>query len=179
MKPSQSLAPQLRGSQNAPVACDQLAVLGDEARHGPAELGHAGGDPGHLLGPVQLRVPGIGLQGRKRPVLDPLGGEGEGHEGDPVRKVGQHAPDRAERRGGLRRWLPAGPRSWTLTGFRGPGYPPRRRASKSLLLRDYQPIRGWTPAGVASQKIGPDTGDMPRFARRHAFQPERNRKTVV
>jgi hypothetical protein len=65
------------------MACDQLAVLCHEAGHGPAELGHAGGDPGDLPGPVQLRVPGIGLQARKRPVLDPIGGEGEGHEGDP------------------------------------------------------------------------------------------------
>ena len=28
----------------------------------------------------------VGMQARKRPVLDPLGGEGEGHEGDPVQE---------------------------------------------------------------------------------------------
>jgi hypothetical protein len=73
--------PELRGGQDASVARDQLAVVTDEAGHGPAELGHAGGDLRDLVGPVQLRVLRVGLEPRKRPGLDPLGGEGEGHAG--------------------------------------------------------------------------------------------------
>jgi hypothetical protein len=42
-----------------------------------------------------------------------------------------------------------------------------------LLLRHYQAILGWIPTVVASQKIGSDAGDMPRFARQHTFRPEK------
>ncbi|SLN77582.1 hypothetical protein ROA7023_04445 [Roseisalinus antarcticus] len=71
--------PQLRGGQHAPMPGDQLAILGHEARHGPAELGHAGGKLCDLVGTMLLGIAGIGLEPGQRPVLDPLGGEGEGH----------------------------------------------------------------------------------------------------
>lgn len=38
-----------------------------------------------LIRTLQLRILRVGLQPRKRPLLDPLRGEGEGHGGDPVR----------------------------------------------------------------------------------------------
>ncbi|KNX39877.1 hypothetical protein ROTO_35770 [Roseovarius tolerans] len=71
--------PKLRRGQHPPVAGDQLAVLAHEARHGPAELGHAGSELRDLVGPVLLRVLRVRLQARKRPVLDPLRGEAQRH----------------------------------------------------------------------------------------------------
>jgi len=75
--------PQLRRGEHPAMARDQLAVLGHETGHGPAELGHAGGKLCDLVRAVLLGVAGIGLQTRKRPLLNPLGGEGEGHAGFP------------------------------------------------------------------------------------------------
>ena len=71
--------PELRGGQHAPVPGDQFPVLANEAGHGPAELGHTRGDLRDLVRAVHLRVFRVGLEARKRPGLDPLGGEGEGH----------------------------------------------------------------------------------------------------
>jgi hypothetical protein len=48
-----------------------------------------------------------------------------------------------------------------------------------LLLRHYQAILGWIPTGVASQKIGPDASDMPRFARQHTKTPRKEPETAV
>jgi hypothetical protein len=62
--------PQLRGGQDAAMARDQLAVGGDEAGDGPAELGHAGGDPRHLVGVVGLGIAGIGAEAGQRPERD-------------------------------------------------------------------------------------------------------------
>jgi hypothetical protein len=55
---------QLRRSQHAAMVGNQLAVLAHEAGHGPAELGHAGGDLRDLLVPVLLGILPIGLQAR-------------------------------------------------------------------------------------------------------------------
>ena len=65
--------PQLRRRQDAAMACDQLAVGRNEAGNGPAELGHAGGDPRHLVGVMGLGISGVGAQPRQRPTLDTLG----------------------------------------------------------------------------------------------------------
>ena len=54
--------PELRGGQHAPVACDQLTVLSYEARHGPSELRHAGGDLRDLVRAMRLRVLRVGLE---------------------------------------------------------------------------------------------------------------------
>jgi len=49
---------------------DQLAVPGHEAGDGPAELGHAGGDPRHLVGVMGLGIAGIGFELDQRPVFN-------------------------------------------------------------------------------------------------------------
>ena len=69
----------LRGGEDAAMPSNQLAVGGDEARNGPAELGHAGGDLHDLVGPVHLRVLRVGLQARQRPGLDPIRGKAQRH----------------------------------------------------------------------------------------------------
>lgn len=48
------------GRQHPAMPGDQLAIVGHHAGHGPAELGHAGGDPRHLIGAVDLGIAGIG-----------------------------------------------------------------------------------------------------------------------
>ena len=60
---------------------NSLAILGDETRHRPAELGHAGGELRHLIVIMGLWIGGIGRQLGQRPGLDPLGGEAQRHEG--------------------------------------------------------------------------------------------------
>jgi hypothetical protein len=54
--------PELRRGHDAAVASDHLAVIGDEHRHGPAELGDARGDPRDLVRPVRLRVLRVGAE---------------------------------------------------------------------------------------------------------------------
>jgi hypothetical protein len=49
---------------------NQLAVVRHHAGHGPAELGHAGGDLGHLIGAVDLGIAGVGTQPVNRPGFD-------------------------------------------------------------------------------------------------------------
>ena len=111
-------------SKHPAMARDQLPVLTDEAGHGPTELGHAGGDLGDLVGPVHLRVLGVGLELGQRPGFDPLGGEAQRH-GRVVSDVmvdagripdtgcgaGPHAGS-----GGVRGILPEGLRSLGLGG---------------------------------------------------------------
>jgi hypothetical protein len=46
---------------------NQLAVVSHHAGHDPAELRHAGGDLRHLVVPMHLGVPGIGVQPIERP----------------------------------------------------------------------------------------------------------------
>jgi hypothetical protein len=72
---------ELRRRQHPAMSGDQFPVLGHEAGHGPAELGHAGGELRNLIAAVYLRVLRVGLEPRERPRLDPLGREGEGHAG--------------------------------------------------------------------------------------------------
>ena len=64
--------PELRRGQHAPVACYQFAVLADEAGHGPAELGHAGGDLRDLVCAMHLRVFRVRLQAGNWPGFDPV-----------------------------------------------------------------------------------------------------------
>jgi hypothetical protein len=52
------------------MASNQLAIVGNHAGHGPAELGHAGGNLGHLVRAVDLGIAGIGAQPVERPGLD-------------------------------------------------------------------------------------------------------------
>ena len=86
--------PELLGCQDPAVACDHLAVLGDQHRDRPAELGDGGGDPRHLVLAVLLGVVGVGLQPAERPRLDGLRREPEGHG----RLVWWMAVERSERR---------------------------------------------------------------------------------
>ena len=72
-------------------------------------------------------------------------------------------------RGGLPTWTPR----WIPAGLRSPRYPPLSPPAKLLLLSGYFRLRGWTPRGVASQKIGPVAGEIARHARQHTFQPEK------
>ena len=58
---------------------DQLTIIGHHAGNGPAELGHAGGDLGHLVSAVDLGVAGIGPQPVNRPGLDLAGRKDEVH----------------------------------------------------------------------------------------------------
>ena len=53
------------------MASDQFPVGRDQHRDGPAELGHTGGDLGHLIGIVGLSVTGVKLQPGKGPMFDP------------------------------------------------------------------------------------------------------------
>jgi len=71
----------LRRREHPAMARDQLAILGHEARHRPAELEHAGGDSGHLFGAVLLGITRIGAQPLKRPVRHLIGREGQVHFG--------------------------------------------------------------------------------------------------
>jgi hypothetical protein len=66
------------------MACDQLAILGHKAGHGPAELGHAGRDLRDLIRTMGLRVLGVGLEPLKRQLLDALQGDAEEHFGRPI-----------------------------------------------------------------------------------------------
>jgi len=61
---------ELRRGQDAPMARDKLAVGRDEARDGPAELGHAGSDLCYLIGVVRLGIAGVGLEPIQRPERD-------------------------------------------------------------------------------------------------------------
>ena len=56
--------------QHTPVAGDQLAVVCHQARHSPAELGHAGSDLRNLGLAMDLCVLGIGAQLFDRPDLN-------------------------------------------------------------------------------------------------------------
>ncbi len=60
---------------------------------------------------------------------------------------------------------------WLPAGLRSPGCPPRSPPDKMLLLRGYFCFRGWTPAGVDSQKNRSDASDAPRLAPQHTFSP--------
>jgi len=55
------------------MASDQLAIGGDKAGDGPAELGHAAGNPCHLVGVVGLGVSGVGTESGQRPCMDSPG----------------------------------------------------------------------------------------------------------
>ena len=61
------------------MTCDQLAIVGDHAGHGPAELGHARGDFCHLVVAMHLGIAGIGAQPGNRPGLDLARREDEVH----------------------------------------------------------------------------------------------------
>ena len=67
------------GGQNASLARDQLAVVGNHAGYGPVELRHAGCDLRHLVVAVQLGVSGVGAQPVDWPALDLARREGEVH----------------------------------------------------------------------------------------------------
>jgi hypothetical protein len=71
--------PEVGGGQDATMASDQLAVGRHQHRHGPAELGHAGGDLRHLIGVVGLGVAGVGFQPGEGPVFDPARQQGRVH----------------------------------------------------------------------------------------------------
>jgi hypothetical protein len=71
--------PELRGGQHATMARDQLTVVGNQARHGPAELGHARGDLRDLIRAMRLRVLRVGLEPGQRPHLDRVRGKAQGH----------------------------------------------------------------------------------------------------
>ena len=64
------LQPQHRRRQHPAMPGDQLAIIGHHARHGPAELGHAGCDLGHLVVVVDLGIASIGPQPVDRSRLD-------------------------------------------------------------------------------------------------------------
>ena len=126
--------PELRGGQDAAMARDQFAVVGHEARHGPAELGHAGGDLGDLIRPVRLRVAGIGLEPRQRPCLDRVRSEAQGHSVHPVGwRGGVSGVDSA--------LDSTGPR-WTPSGVQRK--PPPEGGQAIVLLRIFG-SRRWTP----------------------------------
>ena len=72
--------PQHRRGQHPAMSGDQLAIVGDHAGHGPAELGHAGRDLGHLIGAVDLGIAGIRAQPVNRPRLDLAWREDKVHE---------------------------------------------------------------------------------------------------
>ena len=59
--------------------CD-AAIARHQHRDRPAELRHAGGDPGDLVRAMGLGVARIGAQAVERPGLDRFGGEAEGHD---------------------------------------------------------------------------------------------------
>ena len=146
--------PELRRGQHPAVTRDQLAVLGHEAGHGPAELGHAGGELRDLVGAVHLRVLRVGLQALERPLLDPLRSEAQRHGG----------------RGSSVEWMPV------ASGLRMPVWTPRRVQQPPVLSgqngsRLFRLARDAFGSGfrVASQKFGPVAGDAPRFARQHTF----------
>ena len=61
------------------MARDQFAIFGHHARHGPAELGHAGGDLRHLVVAVHLGIVGIGAQPSNRPGFNLARREDEVH----------------------------------------------------------------------------------------------------
>ena len=61
------------------MARDQFAIVGHHAGHGPAELGHAGGDLRHLLVAMDLGIAGIGAQPGNRPGFDLARREHEVH----------------------------------------------------------------------------------------------------
>ena len=61
--------PEHRGRKHPAMARDQLAVVGNHAGHGPAELGHAGSNFGHLVVAMNLGIAGIGAQPGNRPGL--------------------------------------------------------------------------------------------------------------
>ena len=54
--------PKMRRRQDTTVASDQLPIGPDQHRYRPAELGHAGGDLGHLVGVMGLGIAGVRLQ---------------------------------------------------------------------------------------------------------------------
>jgi hypothetical protein len=121
------------------MARDQLPVLGDEAGHGPAELGHAGGDLRDLVRPVRLRVLRVGLEARQRPHLDRVRGEAQRHGGQ----------------GSSVGWMPVAsglrmPR-WTPHGVQRPPAVSRRKASVHWCLRGARvaPASGWLPKNPA------------------------------
>jgi hypothetical protein len=55
------------------MASDQFPVGRDQHRDGPAELGHAGGNLGHLVGVMGLGFVGIRFQPGEGPKFDPVG----------------------------------------------------------------------------------------------------------
>lgn len=61
-------------------------------------------------------------------------------------------------------------------GLRSPAGIHLRGPAMRLILRRFQAVRGGLRPGVASQKIGPDASDMPRFARQHTKCTGRNRE---
>ncbi len=61
------------------MASDQLPVGGHQHRHGPAELGHAGGDLHDLTGVVGLGVSGVGFQPGEWPMFNPARQQGRVH----------------------------------------------------------------------------------------------------
>lgn len=61
-------------------------------------------------------------------------------------------------------------------GLRSPAGIHLRGPAIRLILRRFQAVRGGLRPGVASQKIGPDASDMPRFAPQHTKCSGRNHK---
>ncbi len=55
--------------QHAVVPCDQFAVVGHHAGHGPAELRHVDPNLRHLIGAVDLGIAGIGASRLMRTAL--------------------------------------------------------------------------------------------------------------
>jgi len=62
------------------MSSNQLAVVGRHAGHRPAELGHAGGDLRHLVGPMHLGIAGIWVQPIERPSFNLAWRKDEVHE---------------------------------------------------------------------------------------------------
>jgi len=59
--------PQHDRGQHPAMPGDQFTIVGHQARHGPAELGHAGRDLGDLVRAVDLGIARIGAQPVDRP----------------------------------------------------------------------------------------------------------------
>ena len=154
--------PELRSSQHPAMACDQFAVVRNQAGNGPAELRHAGCDLRDLIHAVRLRVFRIRLELGQRPGLDCVRGKAQGHAG----------------RFALMMWIPWTPDTGSQPGLRKGSSGRRGVRLQEFVLLWFSGECRWMPAGVASQKIGPVAGDIARFARQHTFsagkEPENN-----
>ena len=176
--------PKLRGGQHPAMARDQLAVVGNQARHGPAELRHASSDLRDLVRAMRLRVFCIGLELGQRPGLDRVRGKAQGHAGR-FASIGW-TPDTGNQPG-LRegssghRTRPV-PRVCFVVFFSGSrvdacaGWLPKKPALSLAILRasparirkwprrnqEFSGLADWTPAGSLSGPRGPAARAVPR-----------------